>query len=106
MLKRRQIKRWYNKEKMSNRKIALLLGKAPQTINNEIKRGYIQMKRTSKYSSEIAQAKYKEQKSHCGRYKLLTASINHNISKLRKRKIFPGSNHSKVAVNCCFENTV
>ena len=35
---RRLIERWKN-ENMSNRKIAGLLGKAPQTINNEVKRG-------------------------------------------------------------------
>ena len=35
---RRLIERWKN-ENMSNRKIARLLGKAPQTINNEVKRG-------------------------------------------------------------------
>ncbi len=35
---RRLIDRWKN-ENMSNREIAGLLGKAPQTINNEVKRG-------------------------------------------------------------------
>ena len=35
---RRLIERWKN-ENMSNREIAGLLGKAPQTINNEVKRG-------------------------------------------------------------------
>lgn len=35
---RRLIERWKS-ENMSNRKIAGLLGKAPQTINNEVKRG-------------------------------------------------------------------
>ena len=35
---RRLIERWKN-ENMSNRKIAGLLGKAPQTINNEVNRG-------------------------------------------------------------------
>ena len=35
---RRLIERWKN-ENMSNREIAGLLGKAPQTINNEINRG-------------------------------------------------------------------
>jgi IS30 family transposase len=35
---RRLIERWKN-ENMSNREIAGLLGKAPQTINNEVNRG-------------------------------------------------------------------
>ena len=35
---RRLIERWKN-ENMSNREIAGLLGKTPQTINNEVKRG-------------------------------------------------------------------
>ncbi|HFU5127712.1 TPA: helix-turn-helix domain-containing protein, partial [Streptococcus pyogenes] len=35
---RRQIQRW-KLEGRSNREIARLLGKAPQTIHNEIKRG-------------------------------------------------------------------
>lgn len=34
----RLIKRWKNKN-MSNREIAGLIGKAPQSINNEINRG-------------------------------------------------------------------
>ena len=37
---RRLIERWKNEEK-SNREIASLLGKAPQTIHNEIKRGTV-----------------------------------------------------------------
>ncbi|MBF0699302.1 helix-turn-helix domain-containing protein, partial [Streptococcus danieliae] len=37
---RRYIERW-NKEGKSNREIARLLGRAPQTINNEIKRGQV-----------------------------------------------------------------
>ncbi|EID69641.1 DNA-binding helix-turn-helix protein [Streptococcus pseudopneumoniae SK674] len=37
---RRLIERW-KKEGKSNREIASLLGKAPQTIHNEIKRGTV-----------------------------------------------------------------
>ena len=36
------IERWHNKEKVSNREIAYRLGKAPQTIHNEIQRGTVQ----------------------------------------------------------------
>ena len=35
------IERWHNKEKVSNREIAYHLGKAPQTIHNEIQRGTV-----------------------------------------------------------------
>ena len=41
---RQLIERWKNKERLSNREIAYRLGKAPQTINNEVKRGTIQLK--------------------------------------------------------------
>ncbi|HEY0221388.1 MAG TPA: helix-turn-helix domain-containing protein, partial [Lactovum miscens] len=34
---RQLIERWHNKEKLSNRRIAQLLNKAPQTINNELR---------------------------------------------------------------------
>ena len=37
------IERWHNKEKISNREIAYCLGKAPQTIHNEIQRGTVQL---------------------------------------------------------------
>lgn len=37
---RRLVERW-KKEGKSNREIARLLGKAPQTIHNEIKRGQV-----------------------------------------------------------------
>ena len=42
---RKLIEKW-NKERKSNREIASLLGKSPQTINNEIKRGLV-IQRTS-----------------------------------------------------------
>lgn len=49
----RLIERWKN-ENMSNRKIAGLLGKAPQTINNEVKRGTtLQQVRKGLYKKSI-----------------------------------------------------
>ena len=42
---RKLIEKW-NKERKSNREIASLLDKSPQTINNEIKRGLV-IQRTS-----------------------------------------------------------
>jgi len=51
---RRLIDLWKN-ENMSNREIAGLLGKAPQTINNEVKRGTTLQK---VYSADYAQTVY------------------------------------------------
>ncbi|HFQ3295778.1 helix-turn-helix domain-containing protein, partial [Streptococcus pyogenes] len=61
---RRQIQRW-KLEGRSNREIARLLGKAPQTIHNEIKRGLVrQQVRKGKfeavYSAQHAQLVYQE----------------------------------------------
>lgn len=66
-------------EGYSNRQIANVLGRAPQTIHNEVKRGTIQQKRItktikkeytyydSKYFAETGQALYDEQRLKCGR---------------------------------------
>ena len=48
------MERWKNKERLSNTEIAYRLGKAPQTINNEVKRGTIQLKTKQKYSYRLA----------------------------------------------------
>ena len=56
---RRLIERWKN-ENMSNRKIAGLLGKAPQTINNEVKRGTtLQQVRKGLYKKSILPTMHK-----------------------------------------------
>lgn len=55
------IERWKNKEKKSNRAIAHLLGKAPQTIHNEIKRGQVDLTfygGSIEYSADVGQSKY------------------------------------------------
>lgn len=66
-------------KKFSNRQIALTLGRAPQTINNEIHRGKVtQLKRQKQngktydyyitiYDADVAQAKYDKQRLNCGR---------------------------------------
>ncbi len=67
------------KEKYSNRKIAKVLQRAPQTINNEIKRGTTtQIKRqkhngkaydyiTEVYFADLGQAEYDKHRLNCGR---------------------------------------
>ena len=74
------------KQGYSNRAIARTLGRAPQTIHNEIKRGTIEQIRQqkqddkvhtykySKYSAEVGQKDYDYQRQHCGRKPLWTDS--------------------------------
>lgn len=52
---RQGIERWHNKDKLSNRNIVQLLGKVPQTINNVLNLGLIQLKLKSKYPSKRVQ---------------------------------------------------
>lgn len=63
------IEKW-KKEHKSNREIAKLLGKAPQTINNEIKRGTVDLSfhgGTKEYSAEKAQNDYNHLRLAVGR---------------------------------------
>ena len=67
------------KEAYSHRAIAKLLGRSPQTIHNEVKRGTItQLKRQKQngktydysytlYDADAGQANYERQRLHCGR---------------------------------------
>lgn len=67
------------KEGYSNRKIATVLNRAPQTINNEVNRGTItQVKRQKQngkvyeyysevYGADVGQANYEKQRLNCGR---------------------------------------
>ena len=69
----------FEKESYSNRQIAKVLGRVPQTINNEISRGTItQLKRQiqngkvyetyySVYDADAGQAFYEKQRLNCGR---------------------------------------
>jgi len=86
-LERELIERWHNKEKLSNREIAYRLGKAPQTIHNEIQRGGVQLKYKTKYSAKIAQESYKTLRTHSKRSTKLTAQLNDQISKAVKNKV-------------------
>lgn len=53
-----RIERWHNKEKLINRHIAHLLGRSPQTVSNEVRIGFVQLKTKSKYSAKQAQEIY------------------------------------------------
>ena len=81
------IERWHNKEKISNREIAYRLGKAPQTIHNEIQRGTVQLKYKTKYSAKIAQEKYMTLRIRSKRATKLNAQLDKQISKAVKNKI-------------------
>ncbi|HEY0221440.1 MAG TPA: helix-turn-helix domain-containing protein [Lactovum miscens] len=59
---RQLIERWYNKEKLSNRQIAQLLNKAPQTTNNELRKGEVHLKIKTEYSATHAQEHHRANK--------------------------------------------
>lgn len=63
-IERRQIERWYNKEKKSKEEIARLLNKSERTIRRELKRGTVknlswELEEIYVYSADLAQEKYK-----------------------------------------------
>ncbi|MEI4323241.1 helix-turn-helix domain-containing protein, partial [Streptococcus suis] len=76
---RRLIERWKNENK-SNREIAGLLGKAPQTIHNEVKRGTtLQQVRKGLYkkvySADYAQTVYQSNRKRSVKKLILTKEI-------------------------------
>ncbi|TYR26662.1 IS30 family transposase [Lactococcus lactis] len=77
---RLNIERWHNKEGLSNREIARLLNKAHGTINREMKRGEIQLKRKVKYSAKKAQENYEGLRAHSVRPSKLTTEIDCYVS--------------------------
>lgn len=98
---RQLIERWKNKDKLSHREIAYRLGKSPQTINNEVKRGTIQLKTKRKYSSKLAQATYKEQRVKSKRPSKLTAELDKTISQAVKAKISLEVIHQEIKSVVC-----
>ena len=88
------IERWHNKEKLSNREIAYRLGKAPQTIHNEIQRGGVQLK----YK---AQESYKTLRKHSKRSTKLTAQLDEQISKAVQNKISLEVIHQEIKSVVC-----
>ncbi|WP_105179994.1 IS30 family transposase, partial [Streptococcus suis] len=90
---RRLIERWKNENK-SNREIAGLLGKAPQTIHNEVKRGTtLQQVRKGLYkkvySADYAQTAYQSNRKRSVKKLILTKEIREKILHYHKQKFSP-----------------
>ena len=90
---RRLIERWKN-ENMSNREIAGLLGKAPQTINNEVNRGTtLQQVRKGLYkkvySADYAQTVYQTNRKRSVKKIILTKELKEKIVHYTKQKFSP-----------------
>lgn len=86
---------------MGNREIAYRLGKVPQTINNEVKRGTIQLKTKQKYSYKLAQSIYKEQRERSKRPTKLTAQLDKTISQAVKEKVSLEVIHQEIKTVVC-----
>ncbi len=105
---RKLIYKWKNEGK-SNRKIAKLLGRTPQTINNEIKRGNVlQQIRTSKfkhiYQPDYAQNAYEKNRRNSVKKSILTKEIKHKIQHFNKMKISPEMMVKKYNINVCISS--
>lgn len=100
-LERQLIERWHNKDKISNREIACRLGKASQTIHNEIQRGTVQLRYKTKYSAKVAQERYKTLRTHSKRSSKLTAQLDEKISKAVKNKISLEVIHQEIKSVVC-----
>jgi Transposase and inactivated derivatives, IS30 family len=98
---RQLIERWKNKERLSNREIAYRLGKAPQPINNEVKRGTIQLKTKQKYSYKLAQSTYKEKRELSKRPTKLTPELDKIISQAVKEKFSLEVIHQEIKIGVC-----
>ena len=90
---RRLIEKW-TKEGKSNRQIANLLGKAPQTINNDIKRGTVlQQVRKGKfekhYSADYAQQAYTKARQNSGRKTKIEKATKEKIVYYMRQKYSP-----------------
>ncbi len=90
---RRLIEKWKIEGK-SNREIADLLGKAPQTINNEINRGTtLQQVRKGLYkkvySAEYAQTVYQTNRKRSVKKIILTKELKEKIVHYTKQKFSP-----------------
>lgn len=93
LAERRLIERWQS-ERISHRQIATLLGKAPQTINNEIKRGLVRQQvrkgRFEKvYRTDAAQVVYDENRTKSVRPVTLTKELKERIVHYRGQKYSP-----------------
>lgn len=93
LVERRMIERWV-REGHSNREMARRLAKAPQTINNEIKRGQVrQQVRKGKfelvYSADFAQNVYETNRKHSVKQASLTKELKEKILHYIKQKYSP-----------------
>lgn len=89
---RRLIERWYNHDLLSRREIAKRLGKAHQTISNEIKRGQVDMSFNSgglEYSADIAQENYNNLRGAVGTTDTWTPDKNIRIKAGILNKVSP-----------------
>lgn len=89
---RRLIEKWKDEEK-SNHQIALLLGKAPQTIHNDIKRELVrQQVRKGRfellYSADAAQSRYESARKKSVRKGRLDKAIKEKILHYIKQKYY------------------
>lgn len=90
----RRLIEWWKNENKSNREIAGLLGKAPQTIHNEVKRGTtLQQVRKGLYkkvySADYAQTVYQFNRKRSVKKLILTKEIREKILHYHKQKFSP-----------------
>ncbi|WP_050293225.1 IS30 family transposase, partial [Streptococcus pneumoniae] len=90
---RRLIERW-KKEGKSNREIASLLGKAPQTIHTEIKRGTVRQclgkgRFKEIYSADYAQQSYENNRKRSVRKSSVTKELKEKILHYHNQKFSP-----------------
>lgn len=101
---RRLIEQWFNRDHLSRRAIAKLLGKAPQTINNEIKRGLVDMSfsgGTIEYSAEIAQENYNHLRGAVGATDTWTQEKANRIKEAILNKFSPEVISQEPDMPCC-----
>lgn len=107
---RRFIEKWKDEGK-SNRQIALLLGKAPQTIHNEIKRGLVrQQVRKGKferlYSADAAQSRYesarKKSVRKCRLHKNTKEKILHYIQQRYSPEMIVNAKNVNVPISTIY----
>ncbi|CEY86507.1 IS1239 transposase [Streptococcus pneumoniae] len=90
---RRLIERW-KKEGKSNREVASLLGKAPQTIHTEIKRGTVRQclgkgRFKEVYSADYAQQSYENNRKRSVKKSSLTKELKEKILHYHNQKFSP-----------------
>ncbi|EHD35148.1 F0F1 ATP synthase subunit epsilon [Streptococcus pneumoniae GA44288] len=100
---RRLIERW-KKEGKSNREIASLLGKAPQTIHTEIKRGTVRQclgkgRFKEVYSADYAQQSYENNRKRSVKKSSLTKELKEKILHYHNQKFSPDKNRLAPTLN-------